>query len=53
MQQSRNHEPLAEIVRANVAEARKLEGDALQILDHYHALAERFERPYQSCPMLE
>jgi MoaA/NifB/PqqE/SkfB family radical SAM enzyme len=53
VENNRYHEPLAEIVRDNIAAARNLEGDAFHILDHYHALAERFERPYQSCPMLE
>jgi MoaA/NifB/PqqE/SkfB family radical SAM enzyme len=48
VENNRYHEPLAAIVRENIAAARKLEGDAFQILDHYHALAERFERPYQS-----
>jgi hypothetical protein len=47
------HEPIAAIVDENIAAARKLESDAFHILDHYHALPERFERSYKSCPMLE
>lgn len=47
------HAPLADVVSANIAAARLLESDDFHILDHYHALPERFERPYTACPMLE
>jgi MoaA/NifB/PqqE/SkfB family radical SAM enzyme len=47
------HAPLTDIVGRNIAAARALESPAFQILDHYHAFAERFERPYTACPMQE
>jgi MoaA/NifB/PqqE/SkfB family radical SAM enzyme len=50
---NRYHEPLGPIVREEIAVARALESERFRILDHYHALPERFERPYAACPMLE
>jgi len=50
---NRYHQPIAEIVSEQIAAARTLETDAFHILDHYHALPERFQRPYRTCPMLE
>jgi MoaA/NifB/PqqE/SkfB family radical SAM enzyme len=50
---NRYHEPLGAIVREQIAAARALESAGFEILDHYHALPERFERPYAVCPMLE
>jgi MoaA/NifB/PqqE/SkfB family radical SAM enzyme len=50
---NRYHEPIAALVGEQIAAARALENDAFSILDHYHALPERFERPYRACPMLE
>jgi MoaA/NifB/PqqE/SkfB family radical SAM enzyme len=47
------HAPISELVGRNIAAARVLESDCFQILDHYHAFAERFERPYAACPMQE
>jgi len=50
---NRYHEPIAAIVREQIDAARALASDRFEILDHYHALPERFERPYTACPMLE
>jgi MoaA/NifB/PqqE/SkfB family radical SAM enzyme len=50
---NRYHAPIAAIVAEQIAAARRLENDAFAVLDHYHALPERFERPYRACPMLE
>jgi MoaA/NifB/PqqE/SkfB family radical SAM enzyme len=50
---NRYHEPLAAVVAEQIAAARALETAGFTILDHYHALPERFERPYRACPMLE
>ena len=53
IENNRYHEPIAGIVREEIAAARALESDSFHILDHYHAMPERFERPYRACPMLE
>ena len=50
---NRYHEPIFEIVNEQIGAARKLETGSFHILDHYHALPERFQRSYQTCPMLE
>ncbi len=47
------HETIAAVVAGQVAEARRLENDRFRLIDHYHALPERFDRPYRACPMLE
>jgi MoaA/NifB/PqqE/SkfB family radical SAM enzyme len=52
-QNNRYHEPFAAVVAEQIAAARRLENDGFAVLDHYHALPERFERPYRACPMLE
>lgn len=44
------HEPLRRSVAAEIARARRLEGDGFRIIDHYHALGDRFEKHYASCP---
>ena len=46
------HAPLRPIVQAQIAEARRLEEDGFRIVDHYHALPERFDKPYGSCPSM-
>src|SRR5207249_340862 len=33
--------------------AKGLEGDGFKIVDHYHQLEERFDKPYTSCPYLQ
>ncbi|MGD0476329.1 MAG: radical SAM protein [Candidatus Velthaea sp.] len=47
------HAQIAETVGANIVSARELESDDFRVLDHYHAMPERFERPYRTCPMME
>lgn len=47
------HAPLAEKVKAQIVEAQRLEDEAFTIVDHYHSLAQTFQRPYRTCPMLE
>jgi MoaA/NifB/PqqE/SkfB family radical SAM enzyme len=45
------HAPISGLVQAQITEARSaLADDRFQIVDHYHDLAETFERPYSSCP---
>lgn len=50
---NRYHAPFAALVAEQIAAARRLETGGFAVLDHYHALPERFERPYRACPMLE
>lgn len=45
------HDPLAPVVREQLAEAAALEDDGFRMIDHYHALPEKFDRPYRSCRM--
>lgn len=47
------HQPIAATVGEEIARARALEDDEFAVLDHYHALPERFERSYHACPMVE
>ncbi|MBV8073960.1 MAG: radical SAM protein [Candidatus Eremiobacteraeota bacterium] len=47
------HAPIEAMVGAQIAAVRELEGPAFTILDHYHAMPARFERGYDSCPMLQ
>jgi MoaA/NifB/PqqE/SkfB family radical SAM enzyme len=50
---NRYHAPIAAVVAEQIAAARGLATNGFEVLDHYHALPELFERPYQACPMLE
>lgn len=45
------HDPLAAVVRDQLAVAAALEDARFRVIDHYHALPEKFDRPYRSCPM--
>nr|CRH04879.1 Putative radical SAM domain protein [Candidatus Magnetococcus massalia] len=47
------HRPLMATVEAQIAQARKLEDDRFTLIDHYHALEERFDKPYTRCPFLQ
>jgi len=47
------HAEFSDTVRAQIAEARALDGDGFEVIDHYHDLAERFDKDYQSCPFLQ
>lgn len=44
------HARFRDVVRAQLDAARKLEDAGFRIVDHYHAFAERFDKPYRSCP---
>jgi len=46
------HAPIRATVAAQIAEARRLETPDFHIVDHYHALPDRFVKPYRTCPML-
>lgn len=45
------HEPLAPVVHEQLADTAALEDDGFRVVDHYHALPEKFDRPYHSCRM--
>ena len=45
------HAPLLPIVRDQLREAGALGDAGFHVIDHYHALEEKFERPYRSCGM--
>jgi Fe-coproporphyrin III synthase len=47
------HVSISEIVADEIDRCRALDDPGFTVLDHYHALPDRFERPYSSCPMLE
>jgi MoaA/NifB/PqqE/SkfB family radical SAM enzyme len=45
------HAPLMATVRRQIDEARAACGDGFEVVDHYHALPESFDKAYTSCPM--
>jgi Fe-coproporphyrin III synthase len=47
------HAKVGGIVREQIALARNLDGDGFEVIDHYHDLAERFDKDYESCPFLQ
>ncbi len=47
------HDAIREEVAAQTARAMDLQGDGFAVVDHYHRFEERFEKAYESCPMLE
>lgn len=46
------HAPIRDGVAQEIAQAKALEDDGFTILDHYHDLEERFDKPYTRCPFL-
>ncbi|HYE51098.1 MAG TPA: radical SAM protein [Azospirillaceae bacterium] len=46
------HAPLRAVVGDQIAQARRLEDAGFAVVDHYHALPERFDKPYRRCPMM-
>lgn len=44
------HAPLRDVVRRELDAARGLEDASFRLVDHYHAFAERFDKPYRTCP---
>ncbi len=47
------HAEFSDTVRQQIAEARALDGDGFEVIDHYHDLAERFDKEYESCPFMQ
>lgn len=47
------HASIAEIAAEQIRRAQALSDGYFSVVDHYHALSGRFERPYTTCPMLE
>lgn len=46
------HAPISATVRAEIERARTLEDSGFKIVDHYHALEERFDKGYGRCAYL-
>lgn len=49
---NRYHREFATVAHAQIEEALTLAGPGFSVLNHYHELEERFEKPYTSCPFL-
>jgi MoaA/NifB/PqqE/SkfB family radical SAM enzyme len=47
------HAGFGDVVKEQIALTRDLNGDGFEIIDHYHELAERFDKDYDSCPFLQ
>ncbi len=47
------HRRFADAVRAEIERARRWQDRGFEVIDHYHELEERFEKPYRSCPFLQ
>ncbi len=46
------HAAITPMVRDQIAAAAELADEGFEIVDHYHGLAERFDKPYDWCPFL-
>ena len=46
------HVGILDTVRAEAVRAQGLNDDTFQVVDHYHLLGDRFEKPYTRCPSL-
>ena len=46
------HAAIIPMVRDQIAPAAELADEGFEIVDHYHGLAERFDKPYDWCPFL-
>ena len=47
------HAVVQEVVKEQIRLARGLDDERFQVIDHYHAMPERFEQRFENCPMLE
>jgi MoaA/NifB/PqqE/SkfB family radical SAM enzyme len=47
------HDAIAPLVRDQLAAAAELADEGFEIVDHYHGLAERFDKPYDWCPFMQ
>lgn len=47
------HRRIADTVAAQIAEAQRLADNRFGIVNHYHELEERFEKPYRWCPFMQ
>jgi len=47
------HRPIKERVLDEIEKAKTLENSNFRILNHYHDLAERFDKPYHTCPVIQ
>ncbi len=47
------HAGFAETVKEQIAVARELDDERFAVVDHYHSLAEKFDKPHSWCPSLQ
>ncbi len=47
------HAETKDLVLTQIAEAQKLAGGSFEVINHYHDLADRFDKDYESCPFLQ
>jgi MoaA/NifB/PqqE/SkfB family radical SAM enzyme len=47
------HEPFMESVLSEAKRATELESDNFKVVNHFHALSDRFDKPYSRCPSLK
>ena len=45
------HERFRDTVAVEIDRLRLIEDDSFRVIDHYHAMAERFDKAYTTCPM--
>ena len=50
LESNQYHDGIREEVRKQIDRAKLLEDDTLKIVDHYHEMAERFDKEYTTCP---
>lgn len=47
------HDEIRSAVETQIARAEELNGGGFSVVNHYHALTERFEKTYTTCPFLQ
>ena len=47
------HDGIQKAVREEIEKAKELADGRFAIIDHYHSLAERFDKPYTICPNIQ
>ncbi|MBF0160514.1 MAG: radical SAM protein, partial [Magnetococcales bacterium] len=50
---NRYHQDIMSHVKEQISMAHELDGEHFHVVDHYHELAERFDKQYTFCPFLQ
>lgn len=50
---NRYHREIMPVVREQIERAKVLASKDFTVIDHYHELEDRFEKPYHTCPFLQ